>query len=159
MKPLEFIVYITALVIIGLGLVFVGSHVIDDAPEGWKFIDLITILLTTAVVVITALGIGIAILGVWGYNTIQSLALKKADEAVPEAVAKALEHDGFKEMVRAQLDDLRCEDAARRTTKKVDEGDDDGGGPGPDADFPQVPGGDSRQRAGGNKAAPKRRPR
>lgn len=61
------------------------------AEGGWTAEGLVTVILTATTVVLAALGIGVALVAIWGYDRIKEAAIKGATiEAVKTATAEAI---------------------------------------------------------------------
>jgi uncharacterized membrane protein YidH (DUF202 family) len=69
------------------GLLFAALLMLIDAqgasllrPGDWEYKDLVSVMLTTVGVIVTFIGIIVAVAAIWGYQSITSIAEKKAEE-------------------------------------------------------------------------------
>lgn len=87
--PTGFITFIVGLTLIGLAITGLVTYRAPDPSGALEYKDLISILLTAVTVVLAVLGIGIAILAIWGYKEFMTKAESKAEEAASK-IAKEL---------------------------------------------------------------------
>jgi sugar phosphate isomerase/epimerase len=66
----------------------ISGWVIEHAMT-WNQVDTLSVVLSALSAILTALGIGIAVIAIWGYNSIKDEAARKAAEIARE-VAKAV---------------------------------------------------------------------
>lgn len=61
----------------------------------WKYQDLAAVLLSTVSIIVTFLGIIVALAAIWGYQTLRRLAEEKAVETSNQAIGLHLKSDAF----------------------------------------------------------------
>jgi hypothetical protein len=128
------------LVALALVAVVAVMPMIAVETRGIEYKDLVSIQLTALTLVVAALGVGVAFLAVWGYKEFMERAKDSAREAASEVakntVSSHLKGDSFVNEVRAALDQLYEEHAARRTQPPTEpQGAEDGRGD----DIPRLP--------------------
>jgi len=74
-------------------------------PGDWKYEDLVAVLLTTVGVIVAFIGMIIAIGAIWGYQSIRSIAERKAVEASNEGMNRHLQAEDFLGRVDALIKD------------------------------------------------------
>ncbi len=105
------------------------------AKGSWEYKDLISILLTVVSVIVTFIGIIIAIAAIWGIQTLRTLAETKAVETSKLGSEAFLKSEEFKQIVEAQIRDSiqlsardAVQDALAPLIVRSEDGTDDGNG-------------------------------
>lgn len=88
MKILTAIVLAIVLILAIFLLHTISSHLIIVIPEGMQPIDLATISMVAATLVVTGVAIGIAILALWGFGNIRRASLAAATKEAGEVAEK-----------------------------------------------------------------------
>lgn len=82
----------------------------------WEYKDLIGILLTVVSVIVTFVGIIIAVAAIWGFQTLKSMAEEKAVETSRTGSAAYLKSDAFKADLKAEIQEA-IQSAAREAVQ------------------------------------------
>ncbi|MCG8562674.1 MAG: hypothetical protein MI824_22985 [Hyphomicrobiales bacterium] len=123
------ILTVFVLLVLGILIAFFFLYVATRGVGGsvWSYKDFVTISLTVVTVVLAALGLGIALLAIWGYAQIEKLAGQKAEEVAKKAAEDHLSSEEFRERFRETIEKLQEERAIRSVTgeesPKAGEGD------------------------------------
>lgn len=80
---------------------FILRHGLDAPQANWSYSDLVTVLLAAIAIILTALGLGIAILAIWGYQKIADHAVQRSVEVMNERFDKMMEEQNLKERISA----------------------------------------------------------
>lgn len=99
------------LVLFGLAIWFISTRGLQEAPKGFSYQDLVTILLTAIAVILAAVTIFVALVALWGYTALRENAKAAAEKVAREtaeeaaraeatAVARTLTMRELPEMVR-----------------------------------------------------------
>jgi len=72
-------------------------------PGTWEYKDLISVLLTVVSIIVTFIGIIIAVGAIWGYQSLRGIAEQKAEETSKLGSDVYLQSDAFKVRVDAAL--------------------------------------------------------
>lgn len=97
---------------VGLGYLFVGRGGLLEPP--WSGPDLATIMLSVATLILGAVALLIALLGIWGYSTIQArvndlaaeAAVKKAEEVARAVIQDWRKTEKFPSLPNASANDM-----------------------------------------------------
>ena len=73
------------------------------APGKWEYKDLISILLTVVSVIVTFIGIIVAVAAIWGYQSIRNVAEQKAEETSRQGCDDYLRSDVFRNAIDLAL--------------------------------------------------------
>jgi hypothetical protein len=97
------------LAIFVMAVLFIGKYGLSPGPgTTWHYSDLVVIVLTAVGVLITALGVGIAIMALWGYQKITDHAVDQSLKFTSDRVTKRLEEylstQEVQERIRALVD-------------------------------------------------------
>jgi len=91
---------------------FVGLFLLLDVQGAaiitkgsWEYKDLVAILLTVVSVIVTFVGIIVAVAAIWGFQTIRAMAEEKAVEVSRAGSTQYLQSEEFAASVRAQVDE------------------------------------------------------
>jgi len=76
------------------------------SAEGWTYPELITVLLTAVTVVLAVLGLGIAVIAIWGYDRIERSASAAAVTAAKSMIESHLRSDEFTGKIREIVEGL-----------------------------------------------------
>jgi len=87
-------------------------------PGSWKYEDLVSILLSVVSVLVTGIGIVIAVAAIWGFQSLRSLAEQKAEETSRAGFTEYLGSDTFKQQIDAALK-ARIEHEAREAVQNA----------------------------------------
>ena len=93
------------------GVMFVALFLLLDlqgaaiiTKGNWEYKDLIAILLSVVSIIVTFVGIIVAVAAIWGFQTLKAMAEEKAIEVSKTGSAKYLHSDEFAASIRAQVD-------------------------------------------------------
>ncbi|MBB3938237.1 hypothetical protein [Aureimonas phyllosphaerae] len=98
-RGLNVAVFLVLIALVGMH----GAATIE--PGAWEYKDLVAVLLSVVSIIVTFIGIIVAIAAIWGYQTIRSLAEEKAIEASQLGSAQYLASSEFKADLKAQIED------------------------------------------------------
>src|SRR5690348_8449141 len=83
---------------------FLFSHGLEGTPEGWTYADLVVVMLTAVGVIVASLGIGIAIIAVWGYSKITDNAVERSLLAVNKRLDDMTTSSELQERIKSVVD-------------------------------------------------------
>lgn len=92
----------------GVFALFVWMFVAQGAPllrpgPGWEYKDLVAILLSVVSIVVTFIGIIVAVAAIWGYQSIRAIAEQKAEETSRAGCDDYLKSESFQATVGAAI--------------------------------------------------------
>ena len=141
MSPTGLLLYLIALLLIGAHVAWMTWHGLGDPPAGWTYNDLLTILLTVTIIVMTALGLGIALLAVWGYKNLRDGAIEKAEKAVSDKADSYLKSQAFRDTLDSAINE-RIKKEVAGELRDLQQGVENGDGTAEEIpDLPPAPGG------------------
>lgn len=109
MRKINVIMLVANLVVFGLVLIFFDAQAAGIIQKGdWEYKDLVAVLLTVVTVALTFIGLIVAGAAIWGYQSIRSIAERKAEETSRSGVDDYLHSEHFKSgldvAIRERLD-------------------------------------------------------
>jgi hypothetical protein len=75
-----------------------------QTSEGWSYADLVVVMLTAVGVLVATLGIGVAILAVWGYAKIAENAVERSLSAVTKRLDDMTTTSELQERIKRVVD-------------------------------------------------------
>lgn len=85
-------------------------------PGPWEYKEFVTILLTVVTIVLAVLGLGIAVLAIWGYYRLQATAEERAAKVAETTTDSHLGSKAFEEQLSGIIDEIFTRRAADRVT-------------------------------------------
>jgi len=82
-----------------MAVYFISIHGLAAPEAHWTYSDLVSVLLTAIGIILTTLGLGIALLAIWGYQKIADHAVGKSVEAVNKRLDTMLEEQNLKQKI------------------------------------------------------------
>lgn len=118
------ILFVINIVLAGLAAWAIAQYGLGPAPEGWRWGDLVIILLVAISVVLAALTIFLGVLAVWGYTQIRGDARRQAATTAREEVPAIARAEARRQAQAwlAEYGEQRTTDLARALSGRDDDG-------------------------------------